>query len=121
MANAVQRPAEPETFTILSGQSLSAGVNLGGRVPVGIYMPASWTAAGLTFQASYDGTNFFNVQNDSAEIALTVIASIYVAMDATRLRGITHLKVRSGTSGTPVNQAADRSLVLMLARDLSGD
>ena len=41
--------------TISNGQSLSPQANLGNKLLVGIQMPAVWTAAALTFQASPDG------------------------------------------------------------------
>jgi hypothetical protein len=116
MVNPVNRLTEPEVCTITSGQSLSAAVNLGGRILCGIYMPASWTAAGLTFQGSPDGTTYYNVQSDTAEITVTAAASVFLGLDPVRFFGINFLKVRSGTGGTPVNQGADRALTLMLGK-----
>lgn len=116
MANPVTQLSEPETFTISSGQSLSAGVNLGGRIPVGVFMPASWTAAGLTFQGSPDGATWYDIHDTAAEVSVAAAAAIYVAFDPVKFYGINHMKVRSGTSGTPVNQGADRSLILMLGK-----
>ncbi|NTU77322.1 MAG: hypothetical protein HGA90_05865, partial [Alphaproteobacteria bacterium] len=43
------------TATIASGTSLSDAQNLGGLRLFGLVMPAAWTTANLTFQASFDG------------------------------------------------------------------
>ena len=57
----VNRLCEAEPILIAGGTSLSSGLNLGGRVLTGVFMPASWTAANLTFQASYDGVTFYDM------------------------------------------------------------
>lgn len=121
MVNPVVSLSEREAVTILSGASLTSGLNLGGRIPTGIYMSAAWTAAALTFQASLDGVTWYNVQTESAELSVTTTSAVYVAFDPTRFFGVKWLKVRSGTAGVPVNQAADRALVLMLGKpDVDG-
>jgi hypothetical protein len=116
MANPVNRMSEAETCTIASGASLSGAVNLGGRIPVGVYMPASWTAAALTFQVSPDGVTYYNAHTEAAEYSVTASAVIYVNFDSVNFYGANFLKVRSGTSGTPVNQGADRVMTLMLGQ-----
>jgi hypothetical protein len=105
---------EIQTATIANGASLSAEVALGEKTLVGIVMPAAWDAAGLTFQASQDDVTFSELQDGSgAAISFTVSAGIFVAVDPTRWRGITGIKVRSGTSGAPVNQTAQRTIQLI--------
>lgn len=103
--------------TIANATSLSAAVDLNGGILVAIQMPAAWTAAGLTFQGSYDGTTFYNVYDDAGnELTLTTAAQRYLVFDgdvARNLRGIRHIKVRSGTSGAAVNQGAERVLRLV--------
>jgi hypothetical protein len=116
MVNPVTRLSESEAVTILSGASLSAGLNLGGRIPTGIYMSAAWTAAEMTFQASPNGVTWYNVQTEAAELSVVVAAGVYVALDVSRFYGVNWLKVRSGTSGAAVNQGADRALTLMLGK-----
>lgn len=105
-----------KSVAIASGQSLSAAVAIGSGVPVAIQMPAAWTAASLTFQASHDGVTFGNVINAGSELEVTAAASQWVALDATPFAGARFCKVRSGTSGTPVNQAGDRVLTLITRR-----
>lgn len=119
MATAVSARSEAVSVTIASGQSLSAAVNLRGRAVCGVVMPASWSAASLTFQASADGVTFNNVwaQNTAgtmAEVEHEVAASRFVSIPADPFAGATHVRVRSGTAGSPVNQAAERVLSLLV-------
>lgn len=88
-----------------------------GIVPVAVQMPATWTAANLTFQVSYDGgATYVNLTDEGTEYAVEAAASQGIALDANVFLGATHMKVRSGTVGTPVNQAAARTLsIVMLA------
>ena len=103
--------------TIANGASLSNGALLGDHVLVGIQMSAAWTAASLTFQISYDdGATWHNLYDDSGtEVTLSPVspAGLYLALSPDPFGGIVLIKVRSGTSGTPVNQAAARSLILI--------
>lgn len=102
------------TATIANGASLSGAVDLGaGNRLAAIYMPATWTAGGLTFQVSYDGVTFAELQDDTgATISLAVTASVMRRLVLAEWLAFRHLKIRSGTSGTPVNQGGDRVLVL---------
>lgn len=100
--------------TIANGASLSGAAALNNQRLVAIIMPAAWTAAGLTFQASDDGTNWFNLHDGAGtEVSLTVAASRYVRLAPLDWSRIRYLKVRSGTSGAPVNQGADRIVTLL--------
>lgn len=100
---------------ILSGQSLSAAVRLGAKALHGISMPAAWDAAALSFQVSTDdGATWQEMQSSTAALAVTAAAGQYIALDPTLWRAVNMIKVRSGTSGAPVNQTADRTLTLVL-------
>lgn len=103
------------TVTILSGASISDVIPTGARVPIGIVMPAAWTAANLTFQASADGgTTWVNLYtSDGTELTVTASTSRYITLDPNTWVGVNHLKIRSGTSGSAVNQSADRALTLV--------
>lgn len=103
------------SVTIASGASLSSAVDLLKYSLVGIQMPGTWTAANLTFQGSYDGSTFANLYDETQEVTLTSpTASVYIVLDPAKYLSLRSLKVRSGTSGTPVNQGADRALQLIL-------
>ena len=105
---------ETQTVTIASGASLSPEVALGEKTLVGIVMPAGWDAASLTFQATPDDANFSELQDGAGNaVSFTVSAGVFIAVDPTKWRGVTGIKVRSGTSGSPVNQTANRTLTLI--------
>ena len=106
-------PAAVGTVTILSGASLSDAQDLQGCRLTGIRMPASWTAASLTFQVSEDGTNFVNLYNLNGEVTYSTGASYGVSFNAEDFLSWRYIKVRSGTSGAAVTQGADRTLVLV--------
>ena len=97
--------------TISNGSALSAAIDLGEQRAHRLSMPGAWTAAAITFQVSYDGLAFVDLYTADGEYTLSssiVAASRSIVLDQTIFYGVRHLKIRSGTSGTPVNQAADR-------------
>jgi hypothetical protein len=101
------------TVDIASGASLSAAIPLGLGRAAGIQMPAAWTAANLTFQASYDGITYANLYDASGtEYTATAAADRLIILPVADFAGIQNIKIRSGTAGTPVNQAAARRLDL---------
>lgn len=105
--------------TISSGASLSPAVQLdkdGAGALVAIVMPSGWDAASITLQAIADptATTFVNVFDSSGtETTITAAASRYIQLIPTLFAGMTQVKIRSGTSGAPVNQTADRALTLV--------
>lgn len=101
--------------TITSGQSLSPAVDLLKYSLVGIQMPATWTAASITFQGSYDASTFANLYDETQEVTLTSpAASLFILLDPAKYIALRSLKIRSGTSGTPVAQGGDRIITLIL-------
>ncbi len=101
---------------IASGTSLSAAVPLDGGMPAALSIPAGWTAAALTFQASIDGgLTFFDFYDKAGvEYAVSATANRAFILPLNDLAGLTHIKLRSGTTATPVVQAADRVITLGL-------
>lgn len=105
------------TTTIASGASLTTAIDLTTKRLAGIIIPASWTTADLTLQASADGTNWFNVYDAlGTEYTITAAASRAIIVPLTDMIGFRYLKIRSGTSGTPVNQTDARTLTLICVR-----
>lgn len=105
------------TTTIPNGEAVSGAVDLGlDSYPAGVIMPAAWTAAGLTFQISMNGTTWVDVYNGATEYTFAGTAGAYHTLDPNIFRGVRYLKVRSGTAGTPVNQGALRTLSVVGAR-----
>lgn len=105
---------EPQVATIAATTSLSAEVPLGEKTLVGIVMPAAWTAASITFQVTPDDVNFSELYDGAGnEVTLTAAAGQFLQIDPTKWRGITAVKVRSGTAATPVAQAVQAVLTLI--------
>jgi hypothetical protein len=104
----------PFAVTIASGQSLSPEIDIGEWTLVGIWMPAAWTAASLTFQVSLDGgTTWLEHWSIATETTYVAAASTYIAVDPLLWRGISAIKARSGTSASPVTQSASATLNLI--------
>jgi len=116
--------------TIAIGTSLSSqttgthgtpggGIDAAGLALCAVRLPTGWTDAAVTFAVSMDGTTFDPVFNpDGTEFTLTAP----VGNPAPRFVplapfidtfGWRFIKVRSGTSGAAVNQAAARTVSLL--------
>lgn len=110
----VRGPAKvAQAATIANGASLSDAVDITAGLLIAIQMPAAWTAAVLTFQASHDGVTFADVYDSAgAERSVTVAAGRHVTLDTANF-GMRFVKVRSGTAAAPVNQGAQRVLQLV--------
>lgn len=114
-----QHQLETAEAVIASGQSLSAAVDIGGKALVAVITPAAWTAAALGFEKSADGAAFYPAYDESAEVLLPsslvgTSGARWFSLDPSRFLDATHVKLRSGVNGTPVNQGAERTLVLVM-------
>jgi hypothetical protein len=89
------------TVTIANGASLSGAAEIGQGTLVGIQLP-TLTNASLSFQGSHDGVTYVEVVDASAAAVAYGVA------------GVPFLKVRSGTSGSPVAQGAARTISLIV-------
>jgi hypothetical protein len=98
---------ELATAVIANGQSLSPQVNIGPKPLVGIVTPTNWAAAGITFQASADGGTTWGELEDATASAISIgsiTGQAFITLDPAKFKGISALKLRSGTAGTPVAQ-----------------
>ncbi len=107
------------TAVITAASALSPQVDLGGYALVGIVVPSNWTTASLSFQVSPDGGTTFGELLTVAGAAYAVSsvtggAQVQIAIDPTALRGARSVKVRSGTSGSPVNQTNTVNVILLV-------
>ena len=113
-----KRP-ETRSVVIAINESLSGAFSIGDYMKLSILTPSAWTAADLTFQgcATLDGT-FVDIYNsDDAELNVDAAASRGVGLTSAEtdiLGGFQFLKIRSGTAATPVNQAAARTITVVL-------
>lgn len=104
--------------------ALSNAVPLEGATPGVLVLPATWAAANITFQGSVDGVTFGDIwtgdSGAAAEytVSTAALATRCLVIDWNKFVGFTHIKVRSGTGGIPVNQAAN-AVVQVGLRDFS--
>lgn len=112
--------------TIPAGQSLSNGVLLGDYTLSGLYFPAGWTAAAISYQISFDdGLTWVELGDTTgAPVSLpaATAASTYYAIDVRdkNLTGVTMIKLRSGTAAAPVVQAAAAQVIVVGRRIYPG-
>jgi len=115
------------TFTqsavIASGEALSGVVSTRGEYDppatfqvIGLQFPSSWTAADVSFSVSADGSTFVPLFWNGNEYVVGAAASTGVSLEPSALAGWPFVKVRSGTSGSPVNQAAERTVLVVTRR-----
>ena len=103
------------TVSIAAAGTMAAGLSLEGFTPFALQMSTAITGTKISFQASYDETNYFNLfSSTGGEITLTVAASRYILIpEPDRFLGIAALKLRVGTSTGTSTQAAARTLYLV--------
>ena len=94
---------------------------LGGRL-VGLQMPSPWTAANITFlgTATFDD-NLVSpsiwdpvYSSNGDEVEVMVSNSRIIGIDPKIMLPFRFLRLRSGTSATPVNQVAARTILLIV-------
>jgi hypothetical protein len=78
------------------------------RIPLAILTPAALTGTEFKFEASLDGTNFFDLYNEATEYAVTVAASRYVALNPNVFQGVRYLRIVSGST-----EAAARDIYIV--------
>jgi hypothetical protein len=109
------------TSLIASGQPYGASIKLNRERIVGFFMPAGWTTATLGFDVTRDGgSNWFPVCDmisdyAGTEVACTVAVGQFYALNPALLVGGLEIRPRSGPSGAPVNQGANRTLIFVTA------
>lgn len=109
-------PLEKTNATITSGTSLSNAIDLKNLRLFGLDIPANWTTANLTvYQKHADGT--YNAVKDESGLDLTIVATAGATIrfsNPAMFAALTDIKLLSGSVATPVAQAADRTLTLIL-------
>lgn len=100
---------------IAESASLSSAVELPTATLLGFIMPSAWTAADVTYQGSNDGTTWYDLHSDTAgEITSTVTAGKLISVYGYDFAACKWLRLRSGTSATPVAQVAARTITLIV-------
>lgn len=102
------------TITIASGQSLSPAFKINAQFVETLIVPATWTAANLTFQVGLTeaGTFYDLYDADGNEVVLVPVAGKAMMLPSGMLRSHDWLKLRSGLAAAPVNQAADAAVLI---------
>lgn len=98
-----------------SSNQITSAIDLGTSRLARIAMPAAWTTASLTFQASYDCSTYNDLYDATGtEYTVTAAASRAIIIPYADFIGVRCLKIRSGTTGSPVTQGSSRTLNLVL-------
>jgi hypothetical protein len=102
---------------IAAGESLSAEIDLYEDSLVAFQLPGTFTGTKRTFQASATtGGTFADLKDDAgAEVEVTVAQGTVVsaAAAAAKLAPIRFIKVRSGATGNPTVEVAERQILLI--------
>ena len=105
------------TLTLASGASVSGSLDTLNTDLLGFISPAAWTAAALTLEVSVDNTNWFGIVYDSYGVQINSYSSLTVNAgynaDFINLLPFRYIRLRSGTTATPVNQAAARTFTVL--------
>lgn len=110
---------------IPAGQSLSNPVELEGHKLIGLIVPANWVAANTTFSVSpVDGFTFYDLCDAngdeytlSPEPGKVTGVGLSLTLDFADIAPIANMKsirLRSGTSETPVVQTTEQIIGLLL-------
>lgn len=106
--------------TISASGNITPEIDLGhSGVLQGIIIPTSWTSAGITFQVSdshkKDGDTFIDSYDETGvEISISAGSSRHISLLPDQFAGARFLKIRSGTSSTPVTQVAEIIMTLQV-------
>jgi len=112
LATQYQNAIEPITATILSGQTESDEIPLYGTTIAGLFIPAAFTGATLTFLAKRGESDFVDMYDGSGGgvvLSKTIAADKYVPLSPTVFYGVRAIKIKSGAS-----EAADREIQVMV-------
>lgn len=104
------------SFTIDSAaDAISTGIEIDGSLVYGIVLDTGISATKLSFQGSMDGGTYKKLNYNGSEYTLTVAAGDFVAVPAPlAFAAPNYLKVRLGTSTGATQQAAARTLKLVV-------
>lgn len=101
---------------ITNGTSITGPIDLRGSILTAIQYPAAWTAADLSIQISDTELGTYGeVFTDPGTGVGTAMATDAAAGQVTLVQQMIancFIKIRSGPVGAPVNQGADRALIL---------
>lgn len=104
-------------LTIANGTSVSGVLDLDKTSIVGFIAPAAWTTAALNIEVSVDNSAWETTVLDQYGAAVSswsaVVAGAAYSVDVVSMMAWRYIRLRSGTSGSPVVQGADRVFTLI--------
>lgn len=106
------------SVSIDSNGTVSDSVDLKDNRVIGFVPDTAWTTATITFKTWNPVTSeWVNlIEDDGTEMSFTFNDSSFTAVTPTKFAGVRYLKVRSGTSGTPVAQKYSHKHVGIILR-----
>jgi len=107
---------------IPSGTATSTAIDmtdpsLYGYTPAMVVLPAAWTSAVLSIEVSFNGTTWSDLHQWTAGAYTTSAALVSgdaASMNNLPLRGVPYWRIVSGSHTVPVNQAATRTIQILL-------
>lgn len=107
--------------TIADGASLSSAIDLGvsdlRSVRPCALLVDNWDAADMSFQGSADGDDWYDIyRQDGTELTIEIAADRIVVLTPADFLGFLYLKVRSGTTDTPINQSPAVAVTMFCAQ-----
>jgi hypothetical protein len=103
------------TVTIAAGQALSSAGDISAGNVTMLLMPTAWTGANISFAISEDNITYRDLYDANGnEILRPTGPNRALNVDPGYTSGSLWVKIRSGPAANPVNQAADRAVVLVV-------
>ncbi len=100
---------ETYTVTVANGAQSSDAIDLDGRTPMAIVTPSALTGTSLSFEASANGTTYYDVYTTAGAVrSITIGASRYIPLEPNYFFGIKFIKLKCGSA-----QAAERTIMLL--------
>lgn len=102
------------TATIAAAGNLSSAIDLQDAKLHALSLSA-WTTAAVTFQVSVDGTTYLNLFDTNGEVTVAsgnVATGRAIVLNKDTFEGFRYVKVRSGSSATPVAQTAGTTITV---------
>ena len=106
------------TVVISANQTQTSAIDFGHKEVIALQMPSTWTTANITLLGATTVSGAYTPVYDQSgsEINLAVANNRMIMVDGSSqiFNTIRYMKIRSGTSATPVSQDADRLLEFIL-------
>lgn len=108
-----------KTLSIPAGESISNTIDIDKRGLQAIVIPSSWTKAAISFQmAIEEGGDYVDVFfSTGEEVKFFPDASKAYVISPSVLEGLRFIKIRSGSSATPVIQVSTANIKLILGKN----